>query len=227
MWLPAAALTGFLASFIFADLLTMPVDLYYLIYFSIISGFFAFYVVKTKLDLLAWFSPRLMIGVVLGVAGGVVMALGVLSRPETETLSGGFLAWALFWRGLVYGSIDGLLLFAFPWIVVWRAFDARNKKLGAKVAAGVSAWVGILIITTAYHLGYADFRSQKIVQPNIGSTIMSLPTLLSANPAASVITHVFLHVTAVIHSPHTELFLPPHYDRARADRHYGSQRSGN
>lgn len=51
-----------------------------------------------------------------------------------------------------------------------------------------------------------------IAQPNIGSTIGAVPTLLTANPVASPISHVFLHVTAVIHSPETDLFLPPHRD---------------
>jgi hypothetical protein len=40
---------------------------------------------------------------------------------------------------------------------------------------------------------------------------MSVPTLVTANPVASRVSHVFLHVTAVIHAPHTELFLPPHH----------------
>jgi hypothetical protein len=30
-----------------------------------------------------------------------------------------------------------------------------------------------------------------------------------ANPVGSVINHVFLHVAAVVHSPETDLFLPP------------------
>jgi len=74
----------------------------------------------------------------------------------------------------------------------------------------VLAWIAVLLLTTTYHLGYADFRTHKIVQPNIGSTIMALPTLLAANPMASPISHIFLHTSAVIHSPHTGLFLPPH-----------------
>jgi hypothetical protein len=50
------------------------------------------------------------------------------------------------------------------------------------------------------------------MEPNIGSTIGAVPTLLSANPVASPLSHVFLHVTAVLHSPETDLFLPPHRD---------------
>lgn len=135
---------------------------------------------------------------------------GVLARPATPHLAGGLLAWAIVWRGLVYGAVDGLLLLAFPWVVVWRAFGAEGGSWRRKAAAAMTAWVAILLLTTTYHLGYRDFRSDRIVLPNIGSSIGAVPTLLSANPVASVLSHVFLHVTAVIHSPHTDLFLPPH-----------------
>lgn len=210
IWIPVGAVVGFLASFIGSDLLILPVDLYYLVYFAVIIGFFTFYAKKTDLHWRTWFSRRLAWGLILGIGVGAVMVQNVLSRPQTEQFSGGFLVWAVFWRGLVYGSVDGLLLFTFPWMVIWRALNAEEKGIGGKIGTAVLAWLGILIVTTAYHLGYADFRSTKIVQPNVGSTIMSVPTLVTANPVASPIAHVFLHVTAVIHSPHTDLFLPPH-----------------
>jgi hypothetical protein len=118
--------------------------------------------------------------------------------------------WAFLWRGVIYGFVDGVLLIALPWIIAWRAFDAEARGVGSKLAASAAAWGAVLLVTTTYHLGYADFRSSKIVQPNIGSTIASLATLASGNPVAAPIAHVFLHVAAVIHTPHTDLFLPPH-----------------
>jgi hypothetical protein len=120
------------------------------------------------------------------------------------------LAWLIFWRGLVYGGIDGLFLSSFPWIVTWRAFDVGKKPWSGKITAGFLAWLFILVVTTAYHLGYSDFRSRKIIQPNIGNTIISVPTLVSANPIGSPITHAIMHIAAIIHCPKTELFLPPH-----------------
>lgn len=209
-WIPLGAAVGFASSYVFGDLLVLPVDLYYLIYFAAVVGFLAFYVWRTGLDLRTWFSRRMLWAVGLGLVGGVVMLQHVLSHAPTETLAGPFLWWAVFWRGLAYGAVDGLLLFAFPWTVVWRAVGAERKGLAVRIGAGALAWLAILVVTTAYHLGYADFRSRKIVQPNVGSTIMAVPTLLSANPVASPVTHMFLHVGAVLHCPETELFLPPH-----------------
>lgn len=187
--IPAGAGVGFTAAFIFGDRVTLPVDLYYLIYFVIVLGFLALYVKKTGLDLRRWTGRRLVWGIGLGLIGGLVLMRGVLARPETATLSGAWLGWALFWRGLIYGCVDGLLLFAFPWVVLWRAFGAERRGLAGKIGVAAIAWAAILVVTSAYHLGYSDFRSRKILQPNIGSTIASLPTLVTANPVASPISH--------------------------------------
>lgn len=210
LWIPGGAAAGFLASFLFGDLLTMPLDLYYMVYVAIVIGFLGVYVKTTRLNPMTWISRRLAWGLVMGIVGGLILTRGVLAQPETPRLSGAFLWWALFWRGLVYGSADGLLLIAFPWIVTWRALGAEDGTLAIRLRAGALALLAILFVTTAYHLGYRDFRSAKILQPNVGATIAALPTLVTANPLGAPISHVFLHVTAVLHSPATDLFLPPH-----------------
>lgn len=151
-----------------------------------------------------------MWGVILGLVFAAVMAFNVLSRPETQKFTGLYLIWLLFWRGIVYGAIDGLLLSVFPWIVTWRAFDAEKKPLGKKIAYALLACIFIVLITSTYHLGYSDFRSKKVIQADIGNVIMSLPTLISANPVGAPIAHAALHITAVLHSPKTELFIPPY-----------------
>lgn len=209
-WLAACAAVGFVTAFVFGDRLILPVDLYYLLYFTSVLGFCGYYVHRTHLDLRAWCSRRLFWGLLAGVLIGLVLMQGALARPETPKLSGALLWWALFWRGLVYGAVDGVLLLALPWIVTWRAFGAEAGGWRRKVASSAAAWLAILLVTTAYHLGYQDFRSPLIVQPNIGSAIASVATLATANPVASCLSHVFLHVTAVVHSPETDVFLPPH-----------------
>jgi len=209
-WIVLGAIVGFGASFIFGDLITLPLDLYYLIYFGIVIAFFTIYIKKTQLNLREWFSRRLVWGILLGLVFGALMVQNVLSRPPTEKFTGPYLVWLIFWRGLIYGAVDGLLLSVFPWMVTWRAFDVEKKPLGKKIAFGFLAWLFILVLTTAYHLGYADFRSKKMIQPNIGNTIISVPTLVSGNPIGSPMVHAIMHITAIIHSPKTELFLPPH-----------------
>jgi hypothetical protein len=57
-----------------------------------------------------------------------------------------------------------------------------------------------------------------MIQANIGNTIMSVPTLVTANPVAAPIAHAALHVSAVLHSPETELFLPPHREHVNEEQ---------
>jgi hypothetical protein len=132
LWIPVGQVVGFLAALVFGDVLTLPVDVYYLVYFALVIGFFGLYVKTTHLDLGRWISRRLALGIVLGLTVGAVMLRNVLSRPETAHLEGAMLWWAILWRGVVYGTVDGILLFAFPWIVTWRAFDAESRGLGTR-----------------------------------------------------------------------------------------------
>lgn len=212
-WIPVGAGIGFLASFVFGDLLRLPVDLYYLAYFTSVLGFVAFYVSRTGLDVASWVSRRWGWGLALGVLGGAVLTRGVLAHPATAGASGVALWWDVLWRGVVYGCVDGLLLFAFPWVVTWRALGAEGGGWRRKSAAVAVAYAAVLLMTTAYHLGYGDFRSEKIAQPNIGATIGAVPTLVTANPLASPLSHIALHVAAVLHVPDTDLYLPPHREQ--------------
>jgi len=131
-WIVFGAFVGFGASFIFGDLITLPLDLYYLIYFAIVAIFFTVYIKKTQLDLREWFSRRLLWGILLGLIFGALMVKNVLLRPETEKFTGPCLAWLIFWRGLIYGAMDGFLLSVFPWMVTWRAFDVERNHWGGK-----------------------------------------------------------------------------------------------
>lgn len=212
-WIPAGAAVGFAVSFGFGDRIGLPVDIYYLVYFSVVAGFLALYARRTGIDLRRWASRRLGRGLALGVLGGAVLARGVWAHPASGGTPGAALAWDVVWRGVVYGSVDGLLLLAFPWVVSWRALRAEGGGWKRKLGASVLAYAAVLLVTTAYHLGYRDFRSRKILQPDIGATIAAVPTLLSANPVASPLSHVVLHVAAVLHVPDTDLYLPPHRQR--------------
>ena len=211
-WLGWGIIVGFAVPFVFADLLTLPLDLYYLIYFLAALTFMAVYVRRTGMDLKEWLSRRLAWGLVLGIVFGIAVVRYVLTNPATETLGGGALAWALFWRGLIYGAVDGLLMSAFPWVVTWRAFRVEEKPLGGRVAFGMLAWVFILVMTVAYHAGYRDFRSPKMARAVAGNTLISLPTLLSANPVGAPVAHAMMHIAVVVHCPKTDVFLPPHRD---------------
>ena len=46
--------------------------------------------------------------------------------------------------------------------------------------------------------------------PVRGTAVWSAPTLLTLNPLGAPIAHIGLHVSAVVHSYRTDVFLPPH-----------------
>jgi hypothetical protein len=45
----------------------------------------------------------------------------------------------------------------------------------------------------------------------IGNVIITSSYLLTGSPLAAVVTHVIMHVAAVLHGMETTLQLPPHY----------------
>jgi hypothetical protein len=53
-------------------------------------------------------------------------------------------------------------------------------------------------MAAVYHLGYSDFRSEKVRKA--GELVWSAPALLTLNPIGVPIAHAALHVTAVVHS---------------------------
>ena len=120
--------------------------------------------------------------------------------PGPEGLA---LAWAVLWRGVAYGAADGLLLSAFPILAVFAAAEGT-------FAVGAAALLASLAMTAVYHLGYSDFRSPLLVRPVTADLVWSVPTLVTLNPIGTPITHAAMHVTAVLHSYETDVFLPPH-----------------
>src|SRR4051812_37784548 len=71
---------------------------------------------------------------------------------------------ALLWRGIVYGAADGLLLSAFPILLVFAALNNSQlrRRVGGLVAVGAIAMVASLAMTAVYHAGYRDFRGSKL-----------------------------------------------------------------
>jgi hypothetical protein len=93
---------------------------------------------------------RWILAVALGLLVACVMALVVLhtedvtARPDGLTLVG-----ALAWRGLLYGIADGVLLSAFPILVVYAAFAGSllNKRRLGRLAIGLAALAASLAMT--------------------------------------------------------------------------------
>lgn len=213
-WLAGGMAVAFLVPFVLADQLGMQRDAYYALYVIGVVGLFCGWAHDTRQPLRTMLARRWRLAVGLGVLVSAVSVLIAIRAESGSAHPGGleFIA-ALGWRGVVYGAADGVLLSAFPILLVFAALrDSRlRRRAGGLVAVGVVAMVASLAMTAVYHAGYSDFRSDKLRKPVIGDLVWSVPTLATLNPVGAPIAHVGLHVGAVVHNYDTDLFLPPHW----------------
>jgi hypothetical protein len=212
LWLLAGFPFAFAVPFLLADTLDLNRDLFYGLHALAVTGFvtaWAWDTRATRRDLLQnwrW-------GLALGAIGAAATALIVLRTEGATDRPGGVeLVAAVLWRGVLYGATDGVLLSVFPILAVFAAFAGTRlrQRVAGKILIGTIAMVASIGITAVYHLGYSDFRSEKVRKPIVGDVIWSAPTLATLSPFGAPIAHVGLHVSAVVHSSETETFLPPH-----------------
>jgi hypothetical protein len=211
-WSGAGSVIGFLLPFLFTSLLDVQHDLYYGIYFATVLSFLGAYARATGLDVAAFFRRSWRLSLALGVPVGIFVVANVLSRDSTPGPAGFYAAFEAVWRGLIYGTVDALLLTAFPGAVALALIGGRLTGAGGRAAFAAIALSLSLVITAAYHLGYEQFREDGIGPPETGNAIMSVPLLATGNPVGSIAAHASMHVAADIHAYETNVFLPPQTD---------------
>ena len=111
-------------------------DLYYGVYALAVLSLFALWSRSTGYDLVAAMRRRWLLAVGLGFAAAGVMAVMVVRTDDATARPDGLeLAGAVLWRGVVYGVTDGLLLSAFPILVVFAALAGSqlNQRLAARL----------------------------------------------------------------------------------------------
>ena len=211
-WFAAGSALGFAVPFVFTSLLDLQHDLYYGLYFDIALAFLAAYVRATGLDVAALFRENWRWSLALALPATAFVVANVLSRDGTPGPSGAYAVFESGWRGAVYGTVDALLLTAFPAAVAFSLLAGKVAGLRRRALFAAVMLPLVLIVTGAYHLGYEQFREDGIAAPETGNTMMSVPALLTGNPLGSVLTHAAMHVTADLHAYETDVFLPPQSD---------------
>jgi hypothetical protein len=209
-WFAAGAIIAFLVPFIFTTAIDTPLNLYYLVYFSITGAFLAAYVRATGVDLVAVFTRNWRWSLGLGVLAAAFLVFSVLNREDSTPHPSGFeFAFSIAWRGVIYGIVDALLLSGFPALIALALHNNDLAGLRRKLSFAGVALVLTLVITAVYHLGYEQFREDGVSAPEFGNTVISIPVLATANPLGSVIAHASMHVAADTRAYETEVFLPP------------------
>lgn len=213
-WLGAALLLGFLVPFVFSSVLELPRDWFVAVYAAIVLPFVAVWARWAALDLRAILRRRLWIGLAAGVVLAALLAFSVVSQQDASPRAHGLaFAFDLLWLGLVYGVLDALFLNVMPVIATFRAAERLGwlAHWRGRLAAGALALAASLLVTAAYHLGYAEYRGEGLGSPLFGNLLMTLGYLLSSNPITAVLGHIALHVASVVHGVDATVTLPPHY----------------
>ena len=213
-WLGGGMLVAFLVPFVLADRIGLQRDVYYGVYVASVLALFVGWSRDTGQSLREMCARRWRLAIVLGLVAAGAMAFLATRQDAGGPHPGGVtFVGSLAWRGVLYGAADGLLLSAFPILLVFAALKSTRlrRRRGGVIAVGAVAIIASMAMTAVYHAGYGDFRSSKISKPVTGDLVWSIPTLATLNPIGAPIAHIGLHVSALFHNYNSNLFLPPHH----------------
>jgi hypothetical protein len=214
LWILAASLTGFSIAAVFAGWLRLNRNTYLFFYIPAVALLFSFFIIANKINVVELMQHNFL----WGLAGTVIVSLllirNVLSQPPSERSRGFEFMVDMVWPGFAYGVCDALLLSILPVLAIKFAFSGLpvEDSFSARTGFILSGLAASFLVTTAYHLGYPEFRGKKVIFANIGNGILTLAFLLTMNPLAAIIPHSIMHIAAMIHGKETTGQVPPHYN---------------
>jgi hypothetical protein len=214
LWILSASLLGFAVAAVFAGWLKMPRNLYLLVYIPVVAALFKIFIVYYRISLNEILSHNWYWGVIGAIPAGAFVIRNVISQPSSKRSTGLDLLTDITWPGLVYGLMDSLLLSVLPILSVKIALTDPfwTQNLFGKIGFCIFGLLASFFVTTAYHLGYPEFRGKKVLWPNIGNGVLSLAFILTMNPLAAILPHMAMHIAAMIHGKETTGQVPPHYN---------------
>lgn len=213
IWIIIAALLGFSIAAIFAGLLKLPRNIFLIIYIPLVFALFTIFAIHNKISLRELIFLNWYWGLLGAILTGIFVIKNVLSQPSSERSKGTGLLIDITWPGLLYGLSDALLLSVLPVLATNLAFSETswNNVWYGKIGIGLAALIAGFFVTTAYHIGYPEFRGKKVVWPNVGNGVLTLAYILTLNPLSAILPHMGMHVAAMIHGRETTGQVPPHY----------------
>jgi hypothetical protein len=211
-WTLIAALVGLASSGIFSSLFGWDRTLFVAAHVTLVAGLTAACFFWHHISLRVQFGRRWRSGTVVGLLIAIPLVRNVLSQPASSRPVGATLVWDLGWLGLVYGVADAILLSIIPVLMLYGTRSGETlSRPGRRLGWGLAALAGSLLVTAAYHAGFAEFRGPQLMAPLIGNAIITAGYLLTGSPVTPVVSHVLMHGAAVLHGLTTTIQLPPHY----------------
>jgi hypothetical protein len=211
-WTLIAALIGLVSSGIFSSLLAWDRPWFVAAHVTLVAGLTAACFFWNHISFKVQFGRRWRSGAVVGLLVAIPLVRNVLSQPASSRPGGAALVWDVGWLGLVYGAADAMLLSVIPVLMLYGTRSAETLSHPARrLGWGLVALAGSLLVTAAYHAGFAEFRGPELVAPLIGNAVITAGYLLTGSPVTPVVSHVLMHSAAVLHGLATTMQLPPHY----------------
>jgi hypothetical protein len=213
LWIFGTAAFGFLVSAVFAGMLQWLRAWFLVPYIAGGTALVYAYVSWSRVDVLGGIRRHWTWALLGAALAGVFVVNNVLAQPASPAPTGLELAGALLWFGLVYGTIDALLLTILPMLAAWQALSLLGwtSSWPGRVGSGAIALAASLFVATVYHVGFPEYRDGGLLAPVIGNGVMSLASLLTMSPLRAILAHVAMHIAAVLHGMETTVQLPPHY----------------
>lgn len=213
LWVLGAAVLGWACTALFAGILHWPRPLFLAPYVLLTGGFMLAWLRWNDFDWRNQLVRHWGWGLIAALLAGAFVVQNVLQQPRTPMPQGADLAFDLLWLGLIYGLMDGLFLSVLPITATWQAFTLLGwtEQWPGRIAMGLLALLASLVVTATYHLGYPEFQGIAVFGPLVGVGVMSVAYLLSRSPWAPVLSHIAMHIAAVLVGLATAIQLPPHY----------------
>ena len=213
LWILVAGVVGFAVTEVCSYRLRIARNLLLVPYVVAVAGLFLGYLSWSGEDLVSLLAQNWLLGCAGAAVVSVIVVRNVLLQPASPRGRGLALAGEILWAGVAYGVADAVLLSVLPVLAAWQMGTALGWTAtwpGKLLAGGLSVLASVLV-TSAYHYGYAEFRGGRMRTAWLGNSIMSLGYLLTTNPITAIFSHALMHVTAVLHGPSSTVQLPPHY----------------
>lgn len=179
---------------------------------AVVALLWASYAHDQKVRLQVQLARHWPAGLVVGVGIGALLAWTVARQPASTPPTGLALVADLLWLGVVYGTVDALILSVLPVLALYGTRSAESLRTPVdRVRRAAVALAGSALITAAYHLGFREFQGAQVILPVLGGLLTTTAYLLSGSALAPILAHVVMHVAAVLHGAATTVQLPPHY----------------
>jgi hypothetical protein len=199
------AVVAFLVTWVVTDVLHVRRSLYGAILAVMVGLLGVWYLTASGTSLSVLITNNAAWGVLAGLIVAAVVTPLVRRLPGSEPPTGLDRATAFAWENVAYGTAEGLLLAAYPVLVVWQAsaIAGWTDTTAGTVVAGTLAVLGSLIVVLVHHLGYAEFR-QRASRPKLAGALVTcglqaLAFLFTGNALAPIVGHIALHTQLTMH----------------------------